>query len=287
MLKRTAIAGLLATVGIAAAGLVSGSFAGAASNVNTFSGNCQLHGTAKFTPGLKNPPMDGSQGPDTAYDFKTSGDPSASTCSGTLNGKDFDGPVTAYVKGSGQLYCSNSSSTGGVGGVVFTQDGKTITLAPLHLDVSGALTEVVLDVYDGSDNHARGHASFALGASPDTPGQCSADGVPALDFDAQLGTEPGAELSTPAAPTAAPSTSTGGSQTPSQTQTPSQSQQTQTQTTSQGAVQGERKASTKKKAKKRKRNRGLKCGKGHKKHTKAQGKRCKHRGKGKKKGHSK
>jgi len=280
MLKRTAIAGLLATVGITAAGLVSGSFAGAASSVNTFSGNCQLHGTAKFTPGLKNPPMDGSQGPDTAYDFKTSGDPSASTCSGTLNGKNFDGPVTAYVKGSGQLYCSNSSSTGGVGGVVFTQDGKAITLGPLHLDVSGALTEVVLDVYDGSDNHARGHASFALGASPDTPGQCSGDGVPQLDFDAQLGTEPGAELSTPAAPAASPSTSSGGSP------APSQSQQTQTQTTSQGAVQGERTASTKKKAK-RKKSRGLKCGKGHRKHTKAQGKRCAKRGKGKKKGHSK
>ena len=77
-MNRFSVTVALSALGIATAGLMSGSLAGAASNQNTFSGSCNFHGTATFDkPYLKGQPAP------VGYHFKTTAPPSGSTSNNT------------------------------------------------------------------------------------------------------------------------------------------------------------------------------------------------------------
>lgn len=252
---KTRITGLVATAAVLAWAVTGLSIA--ATSQYSFDGSCSLHGTATFSPNLKQAQQT------VAYHFKTTTAPSGPTnqnkCNGKLNGadaKDYD--ATAYVDGSGQLSCGQSTANGGKGAVTIV-DGSNSYTFPAMLDINGAGTEVELHItQQPAAGEAYGHASFARYTNQNTPSDCMNGGVPSLQFDADFQDTSAFKADKPA-PASTTSTQTPAGDQPVNTPPTSGGDQStpKQQPQDQGGVKGERKSSPKKSKK-------SPCGKSHK-----------------------
>ena len=147
----------------------------------TFEGTCDVTGYTTFDPPLT------SQLTPTKYEFKSgepaSGVPDGTSCTGTLNGKAYDGPTTVHVTGEADLSCGNgSTSTPGKGTLKFP-DGSTFKFG---YTFTALATEVDYVVTSG-DAEARGQGSFMPYMPPSAPFECGPGGagVSGLGYEGQ------------------------------------------------------------------------------------------------------
>ena len=170
---------LLAGLSLAGLGAVP-----AVASAHTLTGECKVTGTATFDPNLMGQSQTGSfdfQSGSPGKDFTGQDVPDGTTCNGTIDGKQYNGPVTVHVAGTGQLSCAQSSGMNAEGAITFP-DGVSV---PFKMDFTGIATEVNLTIKsdDGSEAGS-GSASFAKYAGPQTLADCNTGGVHQLGFEA-------------------------------------------------------------------------------------------------------
>ena len=162
---------LLAMLALSACALVLVP-ATSASAANTVSGECNIAGTATFSPnGLTATPQTLS------YNFGGTG-----TCTGTLNGAPIlNAPVSAGANGTGTLSCAGAVATGGTGVLIFPNHNVTINFG---IDLVGTGSEVEFVITGNGGGNGVGHATFGENALRAT--ECAnASGVNSLGFAVQ------------------------------------------------------------------------------------------------------
>lgn len=151
-----------------------------AASPDTVEGQCEISGTATFTPNLTGTP--GTK----KFSFSGGG-----KCTGKLNGNSVtDAPIGATVSNSNAiLSCAGSGSVSGPGKLTFTQgtsDPGDDVVVDFKFDEVSVGTEVPFHVAGAQGGDAVGEASFRDSAGPSTVTDCAGTGVSSLSFNATV-----------------------------------------------------------------------------------------------------
>jgi hypothetical protein len=186
----------------------------ASAGATTFDGSCKLKATVHFSPAINALPQNVTytvENGGTADVFSIEGQTDISpwddsTCSGTLNGSDYDGRVAISVAGAGLLAC-DVGQLAGDGSLVFLDAGKRNhrPLLGFRLNTPFVLRFPLFDITGNTGGKAEGTTQMwttknpagftncvANGTlTPSTPATTPADGVSAAMFQAYIQGGPG------------------------------------------------------------------------------------------------
>jgi hypothetical protein len=114
------------------------------------------------------------------------------TCTGTLDGKPYDGPASIYMDGrmNQPMSCEASAPVNVPGRLSFGREPDNIFNKELSFTWKlgpHAMSEIVFNALGAFKGNLAGRLSF-LNTGQQTLEDCAADGIPKLDFDLTLQT---------------------------------------------------------------------------------------------------